>query len=78
MLGDVILIFVIGLFFMLMGDGFYRKDRGGVVLCTDSYTVKEVELLVETLVTKFGLSVSKQKRVEGVYRIYFHKNLLIL
>ena len=63
----------IGLAYWLMGDGFYRKDRGGVVLCTDSYTLKEVELLVETLVNKFGLSVSKHIRKKEVYRIYIHK-----
>lgn len=56
-----------------MGDGFYRKNRGGVFLCTDSYTPKEVELLVETLINKFGLTASKQKRIDGVYRIYIHK-----
>jgi len=63
----------IGLAYGLMGDGFYRKNRGGVFLCTDSYTPKEVELLVETLINKFGLTASKQKRIDGVYRIYIHK-----
>ena len=47
----------IGLAYWLMGDGFYRKNRGGVFICTDSYTPKEVELLVETLMNKFGDSL---------------------
>ena len=29
-----------GLAFWLMGDGMYRKDRGGVIICTDSFSLR--------------------------------------
>ncbi len=62
-----------GLAFWLMGDGYYRKDRGGVMICTDSFTLNDVELLVSVLINKFGLSATVTKRKENVYRIYIHK-----
>ena len=54
-----------------MGDGVYNKTYGGVILCTDSFTLEEVELLVKTL-NKLGLVISKQQRTENVYRIYIN------
>ena len=62
-----------GLAFWLMGDGFYRKDRGGVLICTDSYSLADVQLLRTVLIEKFGLVASIQKRREDVYRIYINK-----
>ena len=62
-----------GLAFWIMGDGMYRKDRGGVVICTDSFTLQGTELLVNVLVNKYGLSASIQIHRENVYRIYIHK-----
>lgn len=62
-----------GLAFLLMGDGFYRKDRGGVLICTDSYSLADVQLLRTVLIEKFGLVASIQKRREDVYRIYINK-----
>jgi len=51
----------------------YRKDRGGIVICTDSFTLEGNQLLQTVLVEKFGLSVSIQKRIENVYRLYIQK-----
>jgi len=65
-----------GLAFWIMGDGMYRKDRGGVVICTDSFTLQDTELLVNVLVNKYGLSASIQTHRENVYRIYIHKKSL--
>jgi hypothetical protein len=62
-----------GLAFWLMGDGMYRKDREGVVICTDSFTLEDNELLKAVLIEKFGLAVSVQKRRENVYRLYIQK-----
>jgi hypothetical protein len=62
-----------GLAFWLMGDGMYRKDREAVVICTDSFTLEDTELLKTVLIEKFELTVSVQKRRENVYRLYIQK-----
>jgi len=62
-----------GLAFWLMGDGMYRKDREGVVICTDSFTLEDTELLKTILIEKFELTVSVQKHRENVYRLYIQK-----
>jgi hypothetical protein len=56
-----------------MGDGMYRKDREGVVICTDSFTLEDTELLKTILIEKFELTVSVQKHRENVYRLYIQK-----
>jgi hypothetical protein len=56
-----------------MGDGMYRKDTEGVVICTDSFTLEDTELLKTVLIEKFELTVSVQKRRENVYRLYIQK-----
>ncbi len=62
-----------GLAFWLMGDGLYRKDRGGVIICTDSFVLEDTKLLTAVLINKFELSASTSKHKDNVYRIYIHK-----
>lgn len=63
----------IGLAHGLMGDGIYLKNKG-VVLCTDSYSKAHVDLLVNVLNSKFGLTCSIQRRSADQYRIYILKS----
>ncbi len=46
----------IGLAFWIMDDGSYSKIKGNIILCTDSYTLQEVQLLISVLSNKFHLS----------------------
>lgn len=54
----------LALAFWYMDDGALKwKGRSNAVrLCTDSFSFDEVELLRQTLIDKFGLSVSTQKK----------------
>ena len=39
-----------------MDDGSYDKINGNIILCTDSYTLQEIKLLISVLSNKFHLS----------------------
>lgn len=54
--------------YWIMDDGQYVK-RGGLTLCTDSFTLEEVMLLKGVLQTKFGLSCTLHKKGKNK-RIY--------
>lgn len=49
----------------LMGDGFWDSTAKTVVICTDNFTLKEVELLISVLSQKFGLTSTVQKRIKA-------------
>lgn len=68
-----------GLAFWLMDDGQYVK-RGGITLCTDSFTKEEVFFLKEILEKKFNLkcSIHNKNPKLGYYRIYISKTSLVL
>ena len=48
-----------------MGDGFWDTTAKTVVICTDNFTLKEVELLISVLYEKFGLISTVQKRTKA-------------
>ena len=48
-----------------MGDGFWDSTAKTVVICTDNFTLKEVELLISVLSQKFGLTSTVQKRTKA-------------
>ena len=48
-----------------MGDGFWDTTAKTVVICTDNFTLKEVELLISVLYEKFGLISTVQKRIKA-------------
>ena len=48
-----------------MGDGFWDTTAKTLVICTDNFTLKEVELLISVLSQKFGLNSTVQKRVKA-------------
>ena len=59
---------------LIMGDG-YR--RGGLFLCTDSYTVQDVVRLQNVLIIRYNLSCSLRLHAEGHYWIYILKKSLV-
>lgn len=55
--------------FWAQDDGY--KEQGGFILCTDSFTKAEVELLISALYNKFGLVCTlRQLGNKEQYRIY--------
>lgn len=64
-----------GLAFLIMGDGFIYN--GVIIICTESFTKSEQELLIEALDTKFGILATLNKRVtsgdNSSYRIRISK-----
>lgn len=59
----------IALAYWISGDGTYKKDRGQIIICTDNFTKKEVELLISILNEKFGIDskISNKKNQNKVY-----------
>lgn len=51
-----------------MGDG--QRKECGLVLCTDSYTIKEVVFLVNVLIIRYNLICTIRETNLGQYRIY--------
>jgi len=51
-----------GLAHWIMGDGFLY-DKAVVVLCTESFTKKELEVLIAALDKKFGIQATLNKRI---------------
>ena len=54
--------------YLICDDGSFDKSTKTVVLCTDSFTMKEVELLIKTLNDKWDLDSYKKKASNGGYR----------
>ena len=51
-----------------MGDG--QRRESGLVLCTDSYTIKEVVSLVNVLIIRYNLICTIWEPNKGQFRIY--------
>lgn len=58
----------------IMGDG--SKRAKGLVLCTDSFSLQEVVLLVNILILKFDIKPTIQKE-KNKFRIYINEKSLI-
>jgi LAGLIDADG DNA endonuclease family len=56
-----------------MGDG--AKRNKGIILCTDSFSLKEIILLMNILKIKFDLNCTIHKD-NNKYRIFFNKHSL--
>jgi hypothetical protein len=61
-----------GLAYWICDDG-SPKASGGLTLCTNSFSVKEVSLLVDILTTQFGLIVTIHTTEKGHKVIYISK-----
>jgi hypothetical protein len=55
----------IGLAHWIMGDGYWDKSSKTVVICTDNFTLSEVELLITVLKSKFNLTATVQRRIKS-------------
>ena len=52
-----------------MGDGFWDTTAKTLVICTDNFTLKEVELLISVLSENFGLISTVLKRTKANKKI---------
>jgi hypothetical protein len=59
-----------------MGDGAVMREKG-LRICTDSFSTKDVILLMNVLIIKYRLSCTLHKNKE-VYRIYIPKSSMVL
>ena len=59
-----------------MSDGSLEKE--GLILCTDSFTLNDVCLLIGILHYKFGLDCTLRYTRNNQHRIYIKKNLCTL
>ena len=55
----------LGLAHWIMGDGYWDNHSKTVVICTDNFTLAEVELLIIVLKTKFNLTATVQRRIKS-------------
>ena len=55
----------IGLAHWIMGDGYWDNYAKTVVICTDNFTLSEVELLITVLKSKFNLTATVQRRIKS-------------
>lgn len=68
----------VSLAFMIMCDGYWSKNT--IYICTESFTLKDIHILLYILRNKFGLIVSTIKRGNG-YHLRFssrEKNIRLL
>ena len=60
----------IGLAYWCMDDGYLQTSGNSFNICTDSYTLNEVELLIKVLKQNFDLDCTYQRKRKNQYRIY--------
>ena len=68
----------LGLAYMICDDGSFNKRGGAVILCTDGFTLKNVELLVSVLTDKFNLKCTIYIEKNGFRIRISNKSLPIL
>ena len=56
---------------MIMGDG--AVSRHGLIICTDSYSVKDVVRLINVLIIKYRLECRLRLHQKNQYRIYIRQ-----
>lgn len=57
----------------ISGDGEY-KHSGGLVLCTNSFTIQEVVCLINALIVRYNLDCTLREKKPGQYLIHIKKN----
>lgn len=58
--------------YWIMSDGSYKK--GAMILCTDSFNLRDVCLLIGILHYKFALNCTIRKKKNNQYRIYIRRD----
>nr|YP_009574392.1 hypothetical protein [Arthrobotrys musiformis]QBM31509.1 hypothetical protein [Arthrobotrys musiformis]QBM31583.1 hypothetical protein [Arthrobotrys musiformis]QBM31659.1 hypothetical protein [Arthrobotrys musiformis] len=70
----------LGLAHLIMGDGYFDTDKQTIFLCTENYSLDEVNLLIKVLNKNFDLKATANKRElkNGIigWRIRFSKSSL--
>jgi len=66
----------LGLAYLICEDGCQEKATQRVILCTESFTLKEVTLLANTLNAKWDLECYINKTNNGGYRIVIPRRSL--
>jgi hypothetical protein len=61
----------VSLAYAIMGDGYWDNDAKTVLLCTDNFTEREVETLIEIFYSKFGLIATKRRRILPDGKVYW-------
>ena len=59
----------LSLAFWIGDDGSFDKSKSRVILCTESFTLEEVERLINVLNDKWNLECYKIKRTNAGHRI---------
>lgn len=54
----------VGLAHWIMGDGYWDKSEKTLIICTDSFTLSEVELLIKILKDNFDLMATVKRRTK--------------
>lgn len=55
----------IGLAHWIMGDGYWDKTSKTIVICTDNFTLSEVDLLIDVLKSNFNLTATVNRRIKS-------------
>lgn len=58
---------------LIMGDGYWDKSDGTILICTDCFSYDEILMFISFLDSKFGLKAGAKQRRENVYRIRFSR-----
>ena len=66
----------VGLAHVIMGDG--KALRHGIVLCTDSYSLEDVVILMNVLLIKFRLDCTLRYHTQTQPRIYIKESSMPL
>jgi hypothetical protein len=61
---------------LIMGDG--SVQRHGLIICTDSYSIQDVVLLMNVLVIRYRLECTLRVHRKNQYRIYIRQNSMSL
>jgi len=56
----------VGLAHLIMGDGFLNGQSNVVIICSESFSKEEQELLISALDQKFGIKATLNKRVSTI------------
>ena len=61
---------------LVMGDG--SKERHGLIICTDSYSMKDVVRLINVLMIKYRIECTIKVRNKDKHRIYIREGFMPL
>ena len=60
-----------------MDDGYWDKSAKTVIICTDNFTLAEVELLIAILKSKFNLTATVKRRINPTKKYVGELDLVV-